>query len=167
MDRKVQGVARNIRNCATTILVGGWKRATIPTSSPGGCCPATEEILCFATVFLSSTHHMYFSMFCKSYFWWKESLTNRIVMHSGCAMCIHPNPADYHCCCTHFLSVFVKVIDSISELNLIIFMMGQFCSSVLGLTGTSSLSKGPLCLWQCFVSESVGEPDYSTPHLTL
>ena len=165
MDRKVQGVARNIRNCATTILVGGWKRATIPTSSPGGCCPATEEILCFAAVFLYSTHHMYFSMFCKSYFWWKESLTNG--NSNAFRLCIHPTPADYHCCCTHFLSVFVKVVNCISELNLIIFMMGQFCSSVLGLTGTSSLSKGPLCLWQCFVSESVGEPDYSTPHLTL
>ena len=79
-------------------------------------------------------------------------------------MCIHPTPADYHCCCTHFSSVFVKVVNSISELNLIIFITGQFCSSVLGLTGTSSLSKGqypvqltlgPLCLWQCFVSESV------------
>ena len=37
IDKKFPGVARNIRNCATTTLVGGWKRATIPTSSPGGC----------------------------------------------------------------------------------------------------------------------------------
>ena len=29
-------------SCARTTLVGGWKRATIPTSSPGGCRPATE-----------------------------------------------------------------------------------------------------------------------------
>ena len=67
-------------------------------------------------------------------------------------------------------------LNCFSEHNLTIFMIGQFCSSVLGLTGTSSLSKGqypvpwtlgPLCLWQCFVSESVGEPDYSIPHLTL
>ena len=42
VDKKFLGVARNIRNCATTTLVGGWKRATIPTSSPGGCRPATE-----------------------------------------------------------------------------------------------------------------------------
>ena len=35
-DKKVPGVAWIIRNCATTNLVGGWKRATIPTSSPGG-----------------------------------------------------------------------------------------------------------------------------------
>ena len=29
MDRKVQGVARCIRNCSTTNLVGGWMRATL------------------------------------------------------------------------------------------------------------------------------------------
>ena len=42
--------------------MGGWKRATIPTSSPGGCCPATEEISCFATVFLSSKHSIFLNV---------------------------------------------------------------------------------------------------------
>ena len=42
VDKKFPGVAKNIRNCATTNLVGSWKRATIPTSSPGGCRLASE-----------------------------------------------------------------------------------------------------------------------------
>ena len=84
MERKVQGVARNIQNCATTILVGGWKRATIPTSSPGGCCPATEEILCFATVFLSSTHHIS-QCFANHISDGRRVWLTELVMHSGCA----------------------------------------------------------------------------------
>ena len=44
MDGKAPAIALNIRNCATTNLVGDWKRATLPTSSPGGCRPATELI---------------------------------------------------------------------------------------------------------------------------
>ena len=42
IDKKVPTFAYNVRNCSTTTLVGGWKRATIPTSSPGDCRPATE-----------------------------------------------------------------------------------------------------------------------------
>ena len=33
-------------------------------------------------------------------------------------MCIHPTPADYHCCCTHFSSVFVKVVNCISKFQI-------------------------------------------------
>ena len=43
MDRKVQGVARCIRNCSTTNLVGGWMRATIPTSSPSHGRRGTDQ----------------------------------------------------------------------------------------------------------------------------
>ena len=60
VERKVQGVARCIRNCATTNLVGGWMRATLPTSSPSQSRRGTEQeqrcscLPCFASGFLCS-----------------------------------------------------------------------------------------------------------------
>ena len=144
---------------------GGWLEASNhPHLFTGRLLPGYWGDLVFCNS-ISLLHTSYVFLNVLQIIFLMEGESDRI--SNAFRLCIHPTPADYHCCCTHFLSVFVKVVNCISELNLIIFMMGQFCSSVLGLTGTSSLSKGPLCLWQCFVSESVGEPDYSTPHLTL
>ena len=74
MDGKVQGVARNIRNCSTTSLVGGWKRATIPPSSLAGGRRATEQNLrsslyileyrLWHTVILETVHRALFCVWC-------------------------------------------------------------------------------------------------------
>ena len=68
-------------------------------------------------------HHIS-QIVCKSYFCWTQSQTNGIsnALQLHVQSCIHPTPADYHCCCAHFSSVFVIVMNSISQLNLIKFI---------------------------------------------
>ncbi len=59
-------IPRNIRICSTIILVGGWERATIPTSSAGGHRP-TEWQSALASVFVLITTFI-FPDFCKIIF---------------------------------------------------------------------------------------------------
>ena len=61
VHKKVQGVARNIQNCATTTLVGDWKRATLPPSSPSHSQRVTEQFPAFSCCigFLSTKHTVF------------------------------------------------------------------------------------------------------------
>ena len=94
MDGKALAIARNIRNCATTNLVGDWKRATLPTSSPGGCRPATDLIwdaaaACVVHQYLLAKLSLYFPKN-KSYF------CSRMGVGSMHCICFLPTPASLH-----------------------------------------------------------------------
>ena len=40
VDGKVPAIPHHVKNCSTTNLVGGWKQAILPTSSPHDCSRA-------------------------------------------------------------------------------------------------------------------------------
>ena len=84
MDRKAPAIAQNLQNWATTILVGGWNRATLPHVFTGRLPPGYWLVIGIAAPaqlmqqYLSGSPTPIFPNFAKSYF---STLSTYIAQH--------------------------------------------------------------------------------------
>ena len=122
MDGKASAIARNNRNCATTNLVGGWERATIPLLFSRWSAAYWGDLSCTggAAVFVGWAQSIF------------PNFVEIIFLLNSIALCLLSTSASLHYWCTPRLhSRSIWLTHKISELSVHHFRSKQIYLQIL------------------------------------